>query len=97
MAMKMDMGNLLAAGLTVLVTGGGTWLVSSTVQSGNVHAAQAVEARRQDDQLHDHELRTRTLEAVMSQMAETQKTTVRLLEQVVEAREEERKQQRQRK
>jgi hypothetical protein len=89
--MKMDLSNLIAAGITILVTGGGTWLVSSTVQSGNVHAAQAVEARRQDDQLHDHELRTRTLEAVMSSLAETQKTTAKLLEQVIASREEERK------
>jgi hypothetical protein len=47
--------------------GGGTWVVSTVVKGESLHAAQVVEAAKQDEQLHDHELRTRSLEGVVQQ------------------------------
>lgn len=82
--MKLDMGTIIASGITVIVTGGGTWLVSNAVDSKAVHAAQAVEAQAQNEKLADHEERTRKLEDAYRDVAAAQKTASEAVKQLAE-------------
>lgn len=82
--MKFDMGTIIAAGITVIVTGGGTWLVSTAVDSKAVHAAQAVEAQAQNEKLADHEERTRKLEDAYRDVAAAQKMASEAVKQLAE-------------
>lgn len=82
--MKLDMGTIITAGITVIVTGGGTWLVSNAVDSKAVHAAQAVEAAAQNAQLADHEDRTRKLEAAYERVSHAQATAAEAVKQLAD-------------
>jgi hypothetical protein len=83
----MNWSKTLTAVATALLGGGIAWLVSTTVQSESALAVQKRDNEAQSEQLHDHELRTRSLEGVSSQLAHTlsevkenQKRTTEVLE-----------------
>lgn len=78
----MNWSKALTVVATTLLASGIGWLVLNVVQGGSVLAVQQRDIGAQGEQLHDHELRTRSLEGVVYQLSETQKTTAAILERL---------------
>lgn len=84
----VDWQSLLLPGAVALVGAGMTWTISAVVHGEQDRAVQGLRQEQHEAQLHDHELRTRSLEAVISQVAATQATTSSLLERMIRREEE---------
>jgi type II secretory pathway predicted ATPase ExeA len=66
--MSFDLKGKAFAAAMMAVSSVTAWTVSTVVSGESLHAAQTVQNEKQDEQLHDHELRTRSLEGVVQEL-----------------------------